>query len=436
MAEQLLTGDRSMSPPVLGLSLGRWHGIFAVTIGNTIEYYDFIVYTFFAVMIGRQFFPVTNPLSNLLLSVATFGVGFLTRPIGALFIGAFADRSGRRSALSLSIVLMAVGTALTAFTPGYGTLGLAAPILLVIGRLLQGFAAGGEIGAAASYMVEVAPSAERGYFGSWTNAGQGLALVFAGIIAIGLSAVLPQSDLETWGWRAAFAIGLLIVPVGIYVRRHIPETIEGVSVHDSTGAVLKELFRSQRRTVILGILTILGGTVSYFVSTYMTSYALTTLHLPTSAALFVPLAAGVSVVIPTLIGGWLSDRFGRKPVLIWPRILLILAAYPAFLYLTSHPSALSLILMTCVIMGLHSLSGGLMLVLLPELLPRAVRTTGFAFIYAFGVCVFGGSTQVVLTWLIGVTGDPLSPSYYLILANAISVVAIALLQESKGRPLD
>jgi MFS family permease len=436
MAEQLVTGDRSMSPPVLGLNLGRWQGIFAVTIGNTIEYYDFIVYTFFAVMIGRQFFPVTNPLSNLLLSVATFGVGFLTRPIGAIFIGAFADRLGRRAALTLSIILMAVGTALTAFTPGYGTLGIAAPVLLVIGRLLQGFAAGGEIGAAASYMVEVAPSAERGYFGSWTNAGQGLALVFAGIIAIGLSAALPQSDLETWGWRAAFAIGLLIVPVGIYVRRHIPETIEGVSVHDSTGAVLKELLRSQRRTVILGILTILGGTVSYFVSTYMTSYALTTLHLPTSAALFVPLAAGVSVVIPTLMGGWLSDRFGRKPVLIWPRIVLILAAYPAFLYLTAHPSALSLILMTCVIMGLHSLSGGLMLVLLPELLPRAVRTTGFAFIYAFGVCVFGGSTQVVLTWLIGVTGDPLSPSYYLILANAISVVAIALLQETKGRPLD
>lgn len=436
MADQLLTGDRPKAAPVLGLDLSRRKGIFAVTIGNTIEYYDFIVYTFFAVMIGRQFFPVTNPLSNLLLSVATFGVGFLTRPIGAIYIGAFADRRGRRIALNLTIVLMAVGTALTAFTPGYPTLGLAAPVLLVIGRLLQGFAAGGETGTAASYMVEVAPSAERGYFGSWTNAGQGLALVFAGIIAIGLTAALPQSDLETWGWRAAFAIGLLIVPVGIYVRRHIPETVEGKSVHGSTGAVLGELFRAHGRTVTLGILTILGGTVSYFVATYMTSYALATLHLPPRAALFVPLAAGASVVIPTLLGGWLSDHFGRKPVLIWPRILLILAAYPAFLYLAAYPSALSLVLMTGVIMGLHSLSGGLMLVLLPELLPRAVRTTGFAFIYAFGVCVFGGSTQVVLTWLIKATGDPVSPAYYLIFANVISVLAISLLQESKGRALD
>jgi MFS family permease len=436
MAEQLVSSDRPIAPPLLGVNLSRRRGILAVTIGNTIEYYDFTIYTFFAVMIGRQFFPVANPLSNLLLSVATFGVGFLTRPVGAIFIGALADRLGRRPALTVSIILMALGTAMLAFTPGYATLGIAAPILLVIGRLIQGFAAGGEVGAAASYMIEVAPTAERGYFGSWTNAGQGLALILAGIIAIGLSIVLPQSSLEVWGWRVAFAIGLLIVPVGIYVRRHIPETIEGVSAHDNTGAVMRELAGPQRRIVILGILTILGGTVSYFVSTYMTSYAITTLHLPTSAALWVPLAAGVSVVVPTLLGGWLSDYVGRKPVLIWPRVVLILAAYPAFQYLTAYPSALSLILMTCVIMGLHSLSGGLMLVLLPELLPRAVRTTGFAFIYAVGVCVFGGSTQVVLTWLIGITGDPVSPAYYLILANAISVVAIFLLDESKGRALD
>lgn len=436
MSDQPLTADQMMSAPVLGSGMSRWHGIAAVTIGNTIEYYDFTVYTFFAVMIGRQFFPVDNPWGNLLLSVATFGVGFLTRPLGAVFIGALADRAGRRAALNLSIVLMALGTALIALTPGYATLGLAAPILLVVGRLLQGFAAGGEIGSAASYMIEVAPAAERGYFGSWTNAGQGLALILAGIVAMILTAVLPQAALEAWGWRIAFAVGLVIVPVGVYVRRHIPETIDGAAVHGSAGAVLKELFSSHLRTVILGVLTIVGGTVSYFVSTYMTSYAIATLHLPASAALVVPFVAGVSVVIPTLFGGWLSDRIGRKPVLIWPRVVLILAAYPAFLYLTAQPSALSLALMTAVIMGLHSLSGGLMLVLVPELLPRAVRTTGFAMIYAVGVCVFGGSTQVVLTWLIRVTGDPLSPAYYLMLANAISVVAMLMLEESKGRTLD
>ena len=199
MAEQLVSGDRPIAPPLLGVNLSRRRGILAVTIGNTIEYYDFTIYTFFAVMIGRQFFPVANPLSNLLLSVATFGVGFLTRPVGAIFIGALADRLGRRPALTVSIILMALGTAMLAFTPGYATLGIAAPILLVIGRLIQGFAAGGEVGAAASYMIEVAPTAERGYFGSWTNAGQGLALILAGIIAIGLSIVLPQSSLEVWG---------------------------------------------------------------------------------------------------------------------------------------------------------------------------------------------------------------------------------------------
>ncbi|MBR0739792.1 MFS transporter [Bradyrhizobium liaoningense] len=436
MSDQPLTADQIVSAPLLGSSMSRRHGIAAVTIGNTIEYYDFTVYTFFAVMIGRQFFPVDNPWGNLLLSVATFGVGFLTRPLGAIFIGALADRAGRRAALNLSIVLMALGTALIALTPGYATLGLAAPILLVVGRLLQGFAAGGEIGSAASYMIEVAPPAERGYFGSWTNAGQGLALILAGVVAMILTSVLPQAALESWGWRVAFLVGLVIVPVGVYVRRHIPETIDGASVHGSAGAVLKELFGSHLRTVTLGVLTIVGGTVSYFVSTYMTSYAIATLHLPPSAALVVPFVAGVSVVIPTLFGGWLSDRIGRKPVLIWPRVVLILAAYPAFMYLTAQPSALSLALMTAVIMGLHSLSGGLMLVLVPELLPRAVRTTGFAMIYAVGVCVFGGSTQVVLTWLIQATGNPLSPAYYLMLANAISVVAMLMLEESKGRALD
>ena len=436
MSDQGLTADRMVTSPALGASISRRHGIFAVTIGNTIEYYDFTVYTFFAVMIGRQFFPTESALGSLLLAVATFGVGFLTRPIGAVVIGAIADRIGRRSALNLSIVLMALGTAIIAFTPGYARLGLAAPILLVLGRLLQGFAAGGEVGSAASYMIEIAPANERGYLGSWTNAGQGLALILAGIVAMGLSALLSPADIAAWGWRAAFAVGLLIVPVGIYVRRHIPETVERSTTHASTGAVLKDVVFGQTRIVILGVLTIIGGTVSYFVSTYMTSYAITTLKLPTSAALLVPFAAGVSVVIPTLFGGWLSDRIGRKPVLIWPRILLIALAYPSFLYRTAHPSATSLVLMTGVIMGLHSLSGGLMLVLLPELLPRAVRTTGFALIYAVGVCVFGGSTQVVLTWLIGVTGDPLSPAYYLILANAISVIAIWLLEETNGRALD
>ncbi len=436
MSDPSVTADRMASSSILGTSISRTKGIFAVTIGNTIEYYDFTVYTFFAVMIGRQFFPTGSALASLLLAVATFGVGFLTRPVGALVIGAIADRKGRRAALNLSIILMALGTAIIAFTPGYATLGIAAPLLLVAGRLLQGFAAGGEIGSAAAYMIEVAPAHERGYLGSWTNAGQGMALILAGIIAMTLSAVLPQADVEAWGWRVAFAVGLIIVPVGLYVRRHIPETVESATVHGSAGTILKEIVTRQRRTVILGILTILGGTVSFFVSTYMTSYAITTLKLSTSAALLVPFAAGVSVVIPSLIGGWLSDRIGRKPILIWPRVALVLAAYPAFLYLTAQPSATSLVLMTCVIMGLHSLSGGLMFVALPELLPRAVRTTGFAVIYAVGVCVFGGSTQVILTWLIGVTGDPLSPAYYLILANAISVVAMWLLEETNGRQID
>jgi MFS family permease len=422
--------------PVLGSAISRRHGIGAAIIGNTLEYYDFTVYTFFAVMIGRQFFPVGSAWGSLLLSVATFGVGFLTRPLGALLIGAYADRHGRKVALNGSILLMALGTALIAFTPNYATIGLAAPILLVLGRLIQGFSAGGEMGASASYMIEVSPTEARGYFGSWSNAGQGIALVIAGIVGVTVSSSLSPADLESWGWRTAFAIGLLIVPIGSYIRRHIPETMVASSAHATSRAVIKDLIQHHSATLVLGVLTVLGGTVSYFVSTYMTTYAITTLKLPTTAAMFVPLVAGVAVVVPSLVGGWLSDLYGRKPLLIIPRIVLMIVAYPAFLYLTTQPSATTLLLMTAVIMGLHSLSGALMLVLLPEVLPRAVRTTGFGLIYTVGVSLFGGTTQFVLAWLIGVTGDPLSPAYYLILANAVCVVAMFFLRESNAKPID
>ena len=436
MADRIAALESRVDRAGVGSGISRRRAIGAVIVGNTIEYYDFTVYTFFAVMIGREFFPTGNPWSSLLLSVATFGVGFLTRPLGAIYIGAYADRYGRKPALNLSIMLIALGTAVVAFTPGYATIGLLAPVLLVLGRLLQGFSAGGEMGAAASYMVEVAPDRERGYFGSWTNAGQGLSLVLAGIVGVGLSSTLSPDALESWGWRAAFAVGLLIVPAGLYMRRNIPETFDTAGLHASTGAVLTEVLRRNGRVVFLGILTILGGTVSYFVSTYLTTYAITTLRLSTSVALLVPLVAGIAVVIPSLLGGWLSDRIGRKPVLIVPRVVLILVALPAFQYLTAAPGRTSLLLMTFVIMGLHSLSGGLMLVLLPELLPRPIRTTGFALIYTVGVVLFGGTAQFILAWLIGITGDPMSPAYYLIVANAISVVAMIFLQESKGRPLD
>lgn len=411
----------------------------AVILGNALEFYDFTTYSFFAVFIGKAYFPAGDDVTSLLYSVATFGIGFLTRPIGGVIIGAYADRAGRKPAMLLTIALMAVGMLMVAVTPSYATIGYAAPALVVAGRLVQGFALGGEVGPSTAYLLEAAPPSKRGYITSWQLASQGVATLAAGGLGFGLSLALSQPALEAWGWRVPFLAGISIVPVGILIRSHLPETageaVPGRPNEGSSATVVKRLITQYRGAMIAAMAVITAGAVSNSAGTYMTSYAKTILHMPESTSIAATLMLGVASLIFCLVGGWLADRFGRKPVMIVPRLLLVIISYPAYYYMVHAPSVWSIFAATGLISALSSICSSAGIVAIPESFPRAVRSAGLAISYAFSVSVFGGTTQLVITWLIKVTQDPLSPAYYLLAASMLGVIAPFFMKETGSEPL-
>ena len=404
----------------------------ATVAGNTLEFYDFVTYAFFAVFIGRTFFPATDPFTSLLLSVAVFGVGFVTRPLGGILIGAYADRAGRKPAMLLTIVLITIGTLGLALTPSYQSIGVAAPIIVVICRLIQGLALGGEVGPATAFLIEIAPQDKRGFYASWQVASQGIAAMVAGAIGMGLAAVLAPADLASWGWRIPFALALLLIPIGIYLRRDMPETLH--ASHDAPAAK-GELWR-HRKIIFIALLLVMGGTVSNYVAQYMTTYAIATLKFPPSIALAATVVGGATIFVFSLVGGWLTDRFGRRPLLLWPRVAIVLATYPMFLLLNSSPTPTTLFLVSGFLAGMSALGAAAMFATIPELLPRQIRATGLSIAYAFGVSIFGGTTQLIVTYLIGTTGNPTSPAWYVVATSLISILAVLALPESKDRKLD
>ncbi len=406
--------------------------IAATVAGNALEFYDFLTYSAFAVYIGKTFFPSDSALASLLLSLATFGVGFFTRPLGGVLIGAYADRAGRRPALLLTISLMAVGTLALVVTPGYAQIGVAAPVILVLARLVQGLALGGEVGPSTAVLLECAPRGRRGVFTSWQGASQGLAVLAAGVAGLILALALSKEELAAWGWRIPFALGLVIVPVGLVIRRQLPETLQSPGRHGSLG-VLRILWREHRRVLVLAVMIIMCLTITTYVGNYMTTYALTVLGMPAAQAMWGTLVNGAVMAGGALAGGALSDRLGRKPVMIVPRVALMLAIYPAFAFLVQAHAAWALALVTALITLLSVISGAAMMAALAEAFPNAVRSSGFAVAYAVSVSVFGGTTQFVIAWLTGITGDPMAPTYYVIATSAISLWAMTRLAETAHR---
>jgi MFS family permease len=410
--------------------------VVATVLGNALEFYDFTTYAFFAVMIGHAFFPAQDPFISLLLSVAAFGVGFITRPLGGIVIGAYADRAGRRPAMMLSIGLMAVGMVVLAATPSYATIGLAAPILVILARLIQGFALGGEVGPSTSYLLEAAPAGKRGQYGAWQIASQGTASALAGSLGVLLSWLLDANDMQSWGWRIPFIVGVAIVPVGLIMRGQLQETVDlgARTTHSSASHVLSALLQHHLRPLVLALMLITSGTIATYIGVYMTTYALSTLHMATGASMGATVVVGLCMLIFGLIGGWLSDRVGRKPVYLVSKLALTAVAYPAFVVINRHHTLTALLLMAGLMSALNAL-GGVVLVVIPELFPKSVRSAGLSTVYAIAVTVFGGTTQVVVAWLIHATGDPLSPAWYLIGTSAIGVVAILMVAETKDATL-
>ena len=409
--------------------LDRW-AIAATVAGNALEFYDFLAYTFFAVYIGRAFFPTGQDFASLLLSLATFGVGFVTRPLGGVLIGTYADRAGRRPALMLTIGLMAVGTLAIAVTPSYASIGIAAPLILVAARLVQGLALGGEVGPSTAVLLECAPPGRRGLLTSWQSASQGIAILAAGIVGVVLAQVLGKEELAGWGWRVPFAVGLIIVPVGLYIRRRLPETLQAGSASPTQAGVLGLIWRQHRRSLVLSILIIMSLTISTYVNTYMTTFALTTLGLPASQAMWATLVGGVVVALGANWGGRLSDRFGRRPVMIVPRVMLMLVIYPALVFVVREKTLWALLSVTGLFHLLTVASAAAVLAAMTEVFPNAVRSAGTAIAYALSVSVFGGTTQFAIAWLIGTTGDPLSPAYYVIATSLVSLWAMFKLPET------
>lgn len=405
--------------------------VIAVIIGNWLEFYDFIVFSFFAVMISRAFFPaelIGDSFLSLLAVLATFWAGFLTRPLGAVIIGAYADRAGRKAALTFTIMLMAVGTAIVALTPGYATIGIAAPILLVIGRLIQGFSCGGEVGPATSYLLEAAEPHQRAAMTSW----QGTSQQFAGVAGTGLGLILAASlseeQLYDWGWRVPFLIGILIGPIGLYIRRVLPETIETHETHKTSGAVLSNLFTKHSSSIVLAVLCIVGPTISTYVFGYMTTYSIKTLNLPADIGMLTTLVGYIASIAGIPLGAWAADKFGIKVSVLVPRILFLMVVLQGFTMMTAPGASVETLLGVNIVLNfLMALSYGGLYVLLTEAFPKAVRSSGLSIAYAVSVTVFGGSTQLVIAYLIETFGNPLVPAYYQIAANILSVLAVILI---------
>src|SRR5262245_50292324 len=387
------TDERPVSPVDTVLPM---KAIVAVVIGNWLEFYDFLVFTFFALMIGDAFFPGQSEVGRLLGALATFGVGFFTRPLGAAVIGAYADRAGRRAALTLTLLLMAAGSGIIAITPTYAQIGIAAPIILLVARLIQGFSCGGEVGPATTYLLESAPLEKRAGMTAWQGYSQQLALLMGSGIGVILATTLTKEDLYRWGWRVPFLLGLIVAPVGLYIRRRLPETLQKSETKDSAGAVLAELVRHHLRAVIIGVLIISGGTISTYVFSYMTTYAVTTLRLSETIGTTLTMTGAVASLAGLAVGAWV-DRFGRKRMLVLSRVIFVLVVYPAYLTLVSpQATPAAIITINMFLNFVFSIGIGAVYAFLPEAFPKSVRSSGLAILYALGVTIFGGTTQFVV----------------------------------------
>jgi MFS family permease len=413
-------------------ALKRRH-IAAATIGNALEFYDFLTYAFFSIQIGHAFFPGQSAYGSLMLSLATFGAGFVTRPIGALVIGAYSDRVGRRPAMMLCFVLMGCSIVAMALIPTYTTIGLAAPILAVIARMAQGFSLGGEIGSNTAYLMEASPTNKRGQIVAWQGASQSLALIAGGSVGILLTSVLTPVALDAYGWRIAFLLGAAAVPFGLWLRTNLPETLhtpEKNLIAPVTAQSRLSQARMHWRIIVLGLLVLAAGTIGSYIFNYIVTYAQATLHM-TARAGFIA-GTGVNIVgIPSvLLGGWLSDRHGRWPINVFGNLLFLVMIYPTFTWIAATHSEFALIAGMTGLGAAASFTAGSFYAGLAESLPKTIRGSGFGTVYSLSIAAFGGTTQLVVTWLIHVTGSAMAPAWYLMGATAIGQIAFMLIRES------
>ncbi|MFC5428460.1 MFS transporter [Paraburkholderia denitrificans] len=411
----------------------RVRTVFRVTSGNFLEMYDFMVYGYFASAIAKTFFPSDSAFASLMLSLSVFGAGFLVRPLGAIVLGAYIDHHGRRKGLILTLSLMALGTLAVAVVPGYATIGLVAPLLILLGRLLQGFSAGVELGGVSVYLSEMATKGNKGFYVSWQSGSQQVAVVFAALLGVVLHRILPVEQMTAWGWRVPFIIGCLIVPFLFIIRRSLQETEEFAKKkhRPSTGEIMSSMLQNWG-IVLGGMGMVIMTTVSfYMITAYTPTFGREVLKLSDIDTLIVTVCIGLSNLFWLPVSGAVSDRIGRRPVLIAFTVLTILTAYPAVQWLVAEPSFGRLLSVELWLSFLYGCYNGAMVVALTEVMPADVRTAGFSLAYSLATTI-GGFTPAISTFLIHVSGNKAAPGAWMGVAATCGLIATLVLYRTEA----
>jgi MHS family citrate/tricarballylate:H+ symporter-like MFS transporter len=412
--------------------------VIRVTSGNFIEMYDFFLFGFYATYIAAAFFPATNEYTALMMTFATFGAGFFMRPLGAIFLGSYIDRIGRRKGLVLTLAIMASGTALIAFVPGYASIGLLAPLLVLAGRLLQGFSAGVELGGVSVYLSEMATPGNKGFYVSWQSASQQLAVICAAALGYALNQYLPKEIIADWGWRIPFFIGCSIIPIVFYIRKSLQETEAYLAqkTHPTFRQMMRTIAANWPLVTVGAMLIVLTTVAFYLITVYTPTFGKSVLKLSTEESLLVTLCVGLSNFIWLPVMGALSDRIGRWPIMALCAALTAVTAYPALAWLIAHPSFGHMVMIELWLSFLYASYNGATIVALTEIIPVQIRTSGFSLAYSLATALFGGMTPLLSTWLIEATHDKAAPGYWMAGAAVISLIATFLVYRGivKERP--
>ena len=407
----------------------KFSTVIRVTSGNFIEMYDFFLFGFYATYISKAFFPADSDYASLMLTFATFGAGFLMRPLGAILLGGYIDRIGRRKGLVLTLGIMATGTAMVAFIPSYATIGLLAPLLVLVGRLLQGFSAGVELGGVSVYLSEMATPGHKGFYVSWQSASQQVAIIFSAALGYILNEFMSKEVIADWGWRIPFFIGCMIIPIVFQIRRSLQETEEFLAKkhHPSFKEIMKSLTINWQ-LVVAGMMLIVMTTVSfYLITVYTPTFGKSVMKLSIVDSLIITLFIGLSNFIWLPVMGALSDKIGRWPIMVLFSGLALFTAYPALSWLVANPSFEHMLAVELWLSFLYGSYNGATIVALTEIIPIHIRTTGFSLAYSLATALFGGFTPLVSTWLIEATGDKASPGYWMAMAGGMGLVATVLI---------
>src|SRR5258708_2321755 len=403
----------------------RVGAILRSTGGNFLEMFDFFLFGFYATYIAKAFFPTDNEVTGLLLTFTTFWLGALMRPVGAVVLGAYIDRMGRRLGLIVTLAIMAAGTVVITICPTYATIGVAAPVIVLIGRLLQGFSAGVELGGVSIYLSEIATPGNKGFYTSFQSASQQVAIFIAAIIGFAMNGALTSQQIADGGWRIPFFMGCMIVPFIFVLRRSLQETPEFLAQkkHPTSAEIFSSMVANWP-IVLLGMLLVVLTTVTfYLITVYTPTFGKSVLKLPETESLGVPLCVAATNFLWLPVGGAISDRIGRKAVLLTIAILAFATAYPALSWLVSSPTFAKMLMVELLFSFYFGIYNGAMVAALSELVPKHVRATCFSLAFSLAAALFGTATPLVSTWLINATGDKASPGFWLMFAGLCGIVS-------------